>query len=115
VEGVRGNREVPPTEDEEPEEPELPPAAELATEPEPDGRRRWWRRRAAEEREPEPELPHHVRVLPADTVAEAADPWEQGFDASVAAEAEEMGEPDEETEEPAAVVEESARRRFRRR
>jgi hypothetical protein len=53
--------------------------------------------------------------LPADTVAEAADPWEQGFDASVAAEAEEMGEPDEETEEPAAVVEESARRRFRRR
>jgi hypothetical protein len=53
--------------------------------------------------------------LPADEPADAADPWEQGFDAPVAAEAEEVGEPDEETEEPAAVVEEPARRRFRRR
>ena len=115
VEGVRGNREVPPTEDEEPEEPELPPAAELASVPEPDGRRRWWRRRSTDEPEPGPEPPHHVRVLPADEPADAADPWEQGFDTPVAAEAEEVGEPDEETAEPAAIVEEPARRRFRRR
>jgi hypothetical protein len=99
--------------DEEPEpeepEPELPPAAESA----PDGRARWWRRRTEKgEVEPEPDLPHHVRVLPAD---EHADPWEQGFDTPATAEAEEVGEPDEETEEPAAVIEEAARRRFRRR
>jgi hypothetical protein len=92
---------TPPEPEPEPE-PELPPAAEeVATE----GRRGWWRRRSAD----------GLRVLPADDGPEAMDPWEQGFDAPVAAEAEEIGEPDEETEEPAAVVEEPARRRFRRR
>jgi hypothetical protein len=53
-------------------------------------------------------------VLPAEE-PEHADPWEQGFDTPATAEAEEVGEPDEETEEPAAVLEEPARRRFRRR
>jgi hypothetical protein len=97
-------------EPEEPE-PELPPAAEAA-----DGRARWWRRRSSqEEAEAPPDLPSHVRVLTAEEQAEAADPWEQGFDAPATAEAEDVGEPDEETEEPAAVVEEPARRRFRRR
>jgi hypothetical protein len=45
------------------------------------------------------------------------DPWEDGFDTPIAAEAEEVaeiGEPDEETEEP-VLVEEPVRRRFRRR
>jgi hypothetical protein len=94
----------PPPEDEP--EPELPPAAEA-----PDGRRHWWQRRTDEkpEPEPEPEQPRHVRVLPAES-----DPWEQGFDEPVSAEADEVGEPDEETEEP-AFVEQSGRRRFRRR
>ena len=126
VEGVRGNREVPPTEDQAPEpepeaepepeqepEPELPPAAE--GEAEPDGRQRWWsRRKSADEPEPEPELPRHVRILSADDEPAVPDPWEQGFDAPAAAEADEIGEPDEETEEP-VLVEEPARRRFRRR
>jgi hypothetical protein len=94
------------------EEPELPPAAEA--EPESDGRRRWWRRgKAAEDSEPESELPRHVRVLPADE-AVVADPWEEGFDEPVAAEADEIGEPDEETGE-SALLEEPVRRRFRRR
>ena len=56
-----------------------------------------------------------MRVLPGGGEAAGGDPWEQGFDAPVTAEAEEIGEPDEETEEPAALVEEPARRRFRRR
>lgn len=111
----------------EPEEPEpdLPPAAEMPeqspAEAEPDGRRRWWRRRGDAEQpvggEPEEPLPRHVRVLPTDERSEVTDPWEDGFDAPIAAEAEEMGEigePDEETEEP-LLVEETARRRFRRR
>jgi hypothetical protein len=106
--------------DEEPEpeepEPELPPAAEAPQEAAADGRSRWWRRKAVkDEVEPQPDLPHHVRVLPAEEHPERTDPWEQGFDAPATAEAEEFGEPDEETEEPAAVVEEPARRRFRRR
>jgi hypothetical protein len=94
----------------EPEEPDLPPAAE-AEEPEAEGRRRWWRRGGGEE-SPEPEAlgsPSHVRVLP------PSDPWDEGFDEPAAAEAEEMAEePDEETEEP-LLVDEPARRRFRRR
>ncbi len=99
----------PAPEEPEPEdepEPELPPAAE-----QPEERRHWWQRRADEEAEPEPiaERPRHVRVLPADE-----DPWEQGFDEPVSAEADEVAEPDEETEEP-AFVEQSSRRRFRRR
>jgi len=112
----------------EPQEPEpdLPPAAEVpeesAAEAEPDGRRRWWRRRGDED-EPvgrgsdEPGLPRHVRVLPTDERSAVTDPWEDGFDTPIAAEAEEVaevGEPDEETEEP-VLVEEPARRRFRRR
>jgi hypothetical protein len=100
-------------------EPELPPAAQA--EPHPGGR--WWRR-GRDEDEPEPRLepPHHVRVLPVENDEVASDPWEQGFDAPVAAEADEVGEPDEETEEPAVtepetegVALEPARRRFRRR
>jgi hypothetical protein len=92
----------------EPEpEPELPPAAEeqLADE---EPRKRWWRRAAKDEIEAEPaaEAPRHVRVLP----PEADDPWEQGFDAPVTAEAEEVG--DEDADE---LVEESGRRLFRRR
>lgn len=115
----------PETEPEEPE-PDLPPAAELSeeshAEAESDGRRRWWRRRGDEDQpgggEPdEPGLPRHVRVLPTDERSAVMDPWEEGFDAPIAAEAEEIaeiGEPDEETEEP-VLVEEPDRRRFRRR
>src|SRR5947207_4574022 len=75
--------ETPPAEPEpEPEEPELPPAAQA----EPDApvvERRGWRRRSAEPEagQQQPEPPRHVRVLPADDNREAADPWEQGFDA----------------------------------
>jgi hypothetical protein len=113
----------------EPEEPEfeLPPAAELeeeeeAAESEPDGRRRWWRRRSDADQpvapeSDEPDLPRHVRVLPADEQSEVSDPWEDGFDEPIAADADaiaETGEPDEETEEP-LLVQEPARRRFRRR
>jgi hypothetical protein len=100
----------PAPEEPEPEdepEPELPPAAQ-----EPDSRRHWWQRRSdaeAEGPEAAADQPRHVRVLSAD-----ADPWEQGFDEPVSAEADEVGEPDEETEEP-AFVQESGRRRFRRR
>jgi hypothetical protein len=109
--------------DEEPEsedepEPELPPAAEAPEEAPRDGRGRWWRRRSStDEAEPAPELPHHVRVLPAEEEhqEESADPWEDNSDAPATAEADEVGDPDEETEEPAAVLEEPARRRFRRR
>jgi hypothetical protein len=100
----------PETEPDEPE-PELPPAAE--------GRRRWWRRKSEEDEVGStadgPGPPRHVRVLPADE--HVADSWEEGFDAPSAAEAEELedlGEPDEETEDP-ALVQEAGRRRFRRR
>jgi hypothetical protein len=94
----------------EPAEPELPPAAEA--EPA-DGGRRWWRRRAeSDETSPEPDLPRHVRVLPAEEAD--ADPWEQGFDSPVAAEAGEVEEPDEATEDP-VLLDEPVRRRFRRR
>jgi hypothetical protein len=103
-----------PEPDEEPE-PELPPAAEVEEAPAPDGGRRWWRRhKGADEPLPEPDLPRHVRVLPADDEPDLTDPWEQGFDQPAVAEADEIGEPDEETEEP-VLLEEPARRRFRRR
>ena len=103
-----------PEPDEEPE-PELPPAAEVEEAPAPDGGRRWWRRhKSADDSVPEPEPPRHVRVLPADDEPDLTDPWEQGFDEPAAAQAEEIGEPDEETEEP-VLLEEPARRRFRRR
>ena len=90
--------------DEEPE-PELPPAAEEAHE----SRRRWWRREPEDEQPGQvDDTPRHVRVLPAGE----ADPWEQGFDAPVTAEAEEV---DEDTDEAAQVADESGRRIFRRR
>jgi hypothetical protein len=102
----------PEAEPEEPEpEPELPPAAE--------GRRRWWRRHDDGEAEKAADgsgPPSHVRILPAEERTDAADPWDQGFDAPIAAEAVEFAgleEPDEETEDPAFVQE--GRRRFRRR
>jgi hypothetical protein len=118
----------PEPEPEEPEDPELdlPPAAEFEDEPEaepqPDGRRRWWRRRSDAdqplvEESDEPDLPRHVRVLPADERSEVSDPWEDGFDEPIAAEADELteiGEPDEETEDQ-ILVQDTTRRRFRRR
>jgi hypothetical protein len=94
--------------DDEPE-PELPPAAEEAAAPEADGRRRWWQRHAEEEPQSLTEAPRHVRVLPADT---HDDPWEQGFDEPVSAEADEVGETDEKGDE---LADESGRRLFRRR
>src|SRR5204863_3119359 len=93
-------------------EPELPPAAEEDVFSAPDGRRRWWWRHEVDEK-PAPDLPRHVRVLPPEEHA-GRDPWEEGFDTPVVAEADELGEPDEETEEP-AFVEDPGRRRFRRR
>jgi hypothetical protein len=95
--------------DDEPAEPELPPAAEEEEE-QPEARRHWWSRRPEHDEEPEqtPEAPKHVRVLSADEGA--GDPWEQGFDAPVTAEAEEV---DEDTSEQ--IAEESGRRIFRRR
>jgi len=103
-----------PEQDEEPE-PELPPAAEAEGSLARDGGRHWWQRRKdAGEPEPEPELPRHVRVLPADDEPDLSDPWEEGFDEPAVAEAEEIDEPDEETEEP-LLLEEPVRRRFRRR
>jgi hypothetical protein len=97
--------------DGEPEEPELPPAAEVDDESAPEEKRRWWRRGREDAGDTSDEFgqPSHVRVLP------PSDPWDEGFDEPVAAEAEEMaGEPEEETEEP-LLVDEQARRRFRRR
>ncbi len=96
--------------DDEPE-PELPPAAEGAAAPEADGRRRWWQRHSEDEPQPPAEAPRHVRVLPADT---HDDPWEQGFDEPVSAEADEVGASDEDVDEP-ALADESGRRLFRRR
>jgi hypothetical protein len=94
--------------DDEPE-PELPPAAEEVAAPEADGRRRWWQRHSENEPQPVAEPPRHVRVLPAET---HDDPWEQGFDEPVSAEADEVGETDEQGDE---LADESARRLFRRR
>ncbi len=89
-------------------EPELPPAAE--EQPAAESKRRWWRRDSEPDEEtaesPEPEAPRHVRVLP----QAEGDPWEQGFDAPVTAEAEEVRDG-----EDADVAEESGRRLFRRR
>jgi hypothetical protein len=114
----------PETEPEEPE-PDLPPAAELDEEPvesEAGGRRRWWRRRSDADQPVasgpgEPGPPRHVRVLSAEELPEVGDPWEDGFDEPMAAEAEEVAEfdePDEETEDP-ILVQNTGRRRFRRR
>jgi hypothetical protein len=87
--------------------PVLPPAA-VEGDAEPEARKHWWRKRPDENDEIEqaPDVPHHVRVLS----SEDSDPWEQGFDAPVTAEAEEVGE---DTQEDAAG--ESGRRIFRRR
>ena len=92
-------------------EPELPPAAEES--PVEEGKS-WWRRRKGgdEPGDVQPDLPRHVRVLPAGDEEAASDPWEQGFDGPRGEEPEE--EPDEETDED-ALVEEPQRRRFRRR
>jgi hypothetical protein len=100
--------EEPEAEPEDEPEPELPPAAEEPA-AEQDGRRRWWRRRTDEE-EPAAALeqPRHVRVLGG---GERDDPWEQGFDAPVTAEAEEVGEEDE----AKLLADDSSRRIFRRR
>jgi len=99
----------PEPESEDQPEPELPPAAEEDDE-QPESRKHWWRRGSVDEDEPllEPaaEAPRHVRVLPADD----PDPWEQGFDAPVTAEAAEVSE-----EADPEVAEESGRRIFRRR
>jgi hypothetical protein len=104
VEAEAAPPEEPDSEPEDEPEPELPPAAQ-----EPpaaaDGRRRWWRRRSEEHEEPVPQQPSHVRVLSGDD-----DPWEQGFDAPVSAEAEEVGA-DTETD----LAQEGGRRLFRRR
>jgi hypothetical protein len=100
--------EEPEAEPEDEPEPELPPAAEEPA-AETDERRRWWRRRTEDE-QPEPpvlEQPRHVRVLDA---ADRGDPWEEGFDASVTAEAEEVGDEDE-----PKLAEDGSRRIFRRR
>jgi len=91
--------------DDEPE-PELPPAAEEEPPAEADGRRRWWRRRADEEPESVVEQPRHVRVLASD---DGDDPWEDGFDAPVTAEADEVGDTGDE------VADDSGPRLFRRR
>jgi hypothetical protein len=53
------------------------------------------------------EQPRHVRVL--DPV-DSGDPWEQGFDAPVTAEAEEVGDEDE-----PELADDGSRRIFRRR
>jgi hypothetical protein len=99
----------PEPEPEDQPEPELPPAAEEDDE-QPESHRRWWRRRAENEDEPPVEhaadAPRHVRVLPPDD----ADPWEQGFDAPVSAEAAEVSQ-DEDSE----AAEDGGRRIFRRR
>ena len=97
---------APEPEPEDEPEPELPPAAEEqpATD---EGKRRWWRRRSQDEAKEPLEPPSHVRVLPSDD----GDPWEQGFDEPVSAEADEVGE---DTDEDVAL-EEPGRRLFRRR
>ena len=99
----------PAPESEDEPEPELPPAAEEGDE-QPETRKRWWQKRTDEDDEIEeaPDVPHHVRVLS----SEDRDPWEQGFDAPVTAEAEEVGE---DTQEEVPAAEEGGRRIFRRR
>jgi hypothetical protein len=93
--------------------PEPEPAAEPvpAEEPIPDDERprRWWRRRSHEEPKQRVEPPSHVRVLAPDE----ADPWEQGFDEPVPVDAARPGDAEERTEDD--VLEEPARRLFRRR
>jgi hypothetical protein len=90
----------------EPDEPELPPAAEVEAESGPSASRGWWRRRPdGAERDPEPEQPRHVRVLPADEKPDRPDPWETGFDGPEAV---------DESDEP-ELLEDEAPRRFRRR
>ena len=84
----------------------LSPHVAEEDESQPDPRKRWWRRRAEDEEEQAPaqpasDTPRHVRVLS----PEDGDPWEQGFDAPVTAEAEEV---DEDTSEQ--IVEQSGRR-----
>jgi hypothetical protein len=98
----------PESEPEDEPEPELPPAA-AEDDPQPEARKRWWRKSDDDEQplaEQQPDAPRHVRVLPADE----SDPWEQGFDAPITAEADEV---EEDTSEQ--VAEEGGRRIFRRR
>jgi hypothetical protein len=99
----------PEPEPEDQPEPELPPAAE-ENEEQPESRKRWWRRHSEDEDEAPVEqavdAPRHVRVLPPDD----ADPWEQGFDEPVTAEAAEVSQ-----EQDSDVADESGRRIFRRR
>jgi hypothetical protein len=92
-------------------EPDLPPAAEELV-PEQDGRRRWWRRRSEESKDAPLIVagPRHVRVLQND---DDDDPWEQGFDAPVTAEAEEVREDEADADEP-ELVDEDGRGLFRR-
>jgi hypothetical protein len=102
--------EAPPGEPDDEPEPELPPAAEEPAAVEEDSGRRWWRRRPDEEqREPLVEQPRHVRVLSGEG-EDRGDPWEQGFDAPVTAEAAEVGDEDE-----PELAEDGGRRIFRRR
>jgi hypothetical protein len=109
AEAAPSDEPEPEPESEDEPEPELPPAAEERV-AEADGRRRWWRRRSDEPEEPVLEQPRHVRVLSGEDEGRA-DPWEQGFDAPVTAEAEEVGTDDEEAD----AAEEGGRRLFRRR
>jgi hypothetical protein len=105
-------REPEPDSEDEPPEQDLPPAAEEVEAPPPEARKRWWRRGndASEDAEQPPvDAPKHVRVLSAEGAD--GDPWEQGFDAPVTAEAEEVGEDTDEQ----AVGEDGGRRLFRRR
>jgi hypothetical protein len=107
------DREPEPDSDEEPPEQDLPPAAEQAEPQPPEARKRWWRRGndAPEDPEQPPaDAPKHVRVLSAD--GGDGDPWEQGFNAPVTAEAEEVGEDDAQEDD---IAEDGGRRLFRRR
>jgi hypothetical protein len=102
--------EAEPDPDSEPEseEPELPPAAEADPgEEEPRSPARGWRRRGQDDRgtSDAQEPPRHVHVLPAADEPAQLDPWEQGFDGSQAGDA---------SDDP-ALVQDDARRRFRRR
>lgn len=90
----------------EPEEPELPPAAESDAESAPSAARGWWRRRREEDEPSSVQgVPRHVRVLPVGEEQVNLDPWEEGFDGP---------EPDDRSDEPELVEDESPRR-FRRR
>jgi len=119
-------------------EPEPEPAAPAAHEPEltpeaQEPKRHWWQRRREEEPpvdlDPAPFTPRHVRVLAGDEYDvrddSSIDPWEAGFDDAEpeaehppAVDDEGVLEPDEDTDDAAAVVAErddAERRRFRRR